>query len=91
MRLHDIPTKTNLLIMQLRLAERMGIACTPDTWVLTVDVPRQMGVCLVCEDYDIQNVLSLTVNKVQKPLAFRYPLSTVTRFQFMHSSNFVRV
>ena len=50
--------------MQQQLMERMGIVCTPDTWVLTVDVPRQMEVCRVCEECDVQNVLSFTVKKV---------------------------
>jgi hypothetical protein len=55
---------TNLLIMQRRLVESMGIVCTPDTWVLTVDIPRQMEVCLVCEECDVQIVLSFTIKKV---------------------------
>jgi hypothetical protein len=57
---HSNPN-TNLLIMQWRLMERMGIVCTPDTWVLTVDVPLQMEVCLVCEECDVQNILSFMV------------------------------
>ena len=56
--------KHNLLIMQRRLVERMGIVFTPGRWVLTVDVPRQMEVCLVCEECDVQNFLSFTVKKV---------------------------
>jgi hypothetical protein len=35
-------------------AVRMGIVCTPETWVLTVDIPRKMEVCLVCEECDVQ-------------------------------------
>jgi hypothetical protein len=60
---HSSPN-TNLLIVQRRLVERMGILRTPDTWVLSVDVPRQMEVCLICEEGDVQNVLSFTVKKV---------------------------
>jgi hypothetical protein len=56
-------TNTNLIIMQWRL-ERMGIVCTPDTWVLTVDLPWQMEVYFICEECDVQNVLSFTVKKV---------------------------
>ena len=87
---HSNPN-TNLLIMQRQLVEHIGIVCTPDVWVLTVDIPRQMEVCLVCKECDIQIVLSFTVKKVYKPLAVCYPLSPVTRLQFMHSYNFVRV
>ena len=50
--------------MQWWLVERMGIVCTPDTWVLTADVPQQMEVCLVCEECDIQNALSFKAKKV---------------------------
>jgi hypothetical protein len=49
-----VPTRhsnsnTNLLIVQRHLVECMGIVCTQDTWVLAVDVPQQMEICLVCE------------------------------------------
>jgi len=50
--------------MQQRLVERMGVVCTPDTRVLTVDVPRQMEVCLVCEECDVEIILSFTVKEV---------------------------
>jgi hypothetical protein len=60
---HSNPN-TNFLIMQRWLVEHMGIMCTPDMWVLTIDVLRQMEVCLVCEECDVQNVFSFMVMKV---------------------------
>jgi hypothetical protein len=60
---HSNPN-THLLIIQRRLVEHMEIVCTPDTLVLTVDVPRQMKVCLICAECDVQNALSFMVKKV---------------------------
>jgi hypothetical protein len=50
--------------MQRRFVELMVIMCTTDTLVLIADVPRQIEVCIFCEEYDLQNILSFTVKKV---------------------------
>lgn len=63
------------------------IMFTPDTRIL---YPRQIEVCIVCEECGVQDVLSFPLSKkIKTPRALHYPLSAV--LQFMHSFSFVRV